>query len=274
MLKDPYGAVRIAVGRRCRKDPMPVGTVVIRSDTSPTGRRICTRYVKVKDDGPPGRRWINYARWWWLTNKGPIPAGKLVLHKDGDVLNDDPSNFVLGGPAEKLLIAHSDKKWSREQHARAASACAESNRRRGRAFRAKRFVKHTWYPVVDEMGVILNLPFRKRKRVLASFGIDVSRYPANGHGKKSGSEVQRALRSCRVRPEKSSELASRRYSTYCLLDPATRTCTGPMSASLHQIVAQLNRMDIWVYAEKHAKKDKGDMMNRNDPRHNMFRRRA
>jgi hypothetical protein len=256
MTKDPYGTVRIAATRHCRKDPMPLGTVVIRRDTSPSGRRICTRFVKVRDVGPAGRRWISYGRWWWEKNKGPVPPGKRVLHKDGDCLNDKPSNFVLGTPGMNFIIAHKrDPQWSRDQHRRAAAGCAEFNRRNGRAFRAKNFLKNYWYPVVDEMSVILNIPIRKRKRVLAYFGADVSKYPANGHGKKPASQVQRALRSCHVRPVRSQELSLRRYSTYCLLDPASKECRGPMSTSVTQLLAQLDRMGIWAAAEKASKKD-------------------
>lgn len=256
---DPYGAVRVAATRHCRKDPMPIGTVVIRRDTAPSGRRICTRFVKVRNGGPPGRRWISYARGWWLKNRGPIPPGKRVLHKDGDCLNDEPSNFVLGTPGVKLVIAHKmDKTWSRDQHARAAAGCAELNRRNGRAFRAKHFLKNYWYPVVDEMSVILNIPFRKRKRLLGSFGVDVSNYPASGHGKKPGSVVQHALKSCRVRPVRSRDFVLPRYGTYCLLDPASNTYRGPMSVTMEQMKAQLSRMEIWIRAEKAAKKAPGE----------------
>lgn len=255
MTKDPYGAVRIAATRHCRKDPMPVGTVVVRRDTSTSGRRICSRFVKVRDDGPPGRRWIGYSRWWWEKNRGPVPPGKLVLHKDGDSLNDDPSNLILGTSGMKLVIAHRDKQWSQDQHTRAAVGCAEWNRRNGRINRSKNFLKNYWYPVVDQMSVILNIPFRKRKRVIACFGVDVSGYPLNGHGKKPFSRVQRALRACPVRPVKSKDLSLRWYSTYCLLDLASNTCTGPMSGSIQQLLAQLERMEILSFAYKWSKKD-------------------
>jgi hypothetical protein len=234
---------------------MPIGTVVIRRDTSSTGRRICTRYVKVRDDGPNGRRWISYARWWWLKNRGPIPAGKLVLHKDGDVLNDASSNFVLGGHATKLIIAHRDKQWSREQHRRAAEGCAEWNRKKGRINRARNFLKNYWYPVMDDMSVILNIPFGKRKRLLACFGADVSKYPANGHGKNRGSAVQRAIMASRVQPIPSRDLSLHRYSTYCILDPASRSCRGPMAISVDRLIEHLDRMGIWKDAAKQAVRD-------------------
>lgn len=234
---------------------MDVGTVVIRRDTDPGGRIRASRYVKVRDSGPPGQRWILYARWWWEKHRGAVPHGELVLHKDGDGLNDEPSNFILGTPGMKLQIAHRDRQWSRDQHRRAAAGCAEFNRRIGRIHRARNFLKNYWYPVIDDMGVILNIPFRKRKRVLACFGVDVSKYPANGHGKKPHSVVQRALGACRARPVRSSELSLKRYGNYCLFDPASKKYSGPMPCSVGQLVAQLERMGLWSFAEKYAKKD-------------------
>jgi hypothetical protein len=171
-------------------------------------------------------------------------------------LNDDPKNFSVGTAGTKLALAHKrDPEWSRWQHRCAARKCADFNRDRGRINRASNFLKNWWYPVVDEMSVIFNVPFRKRKRLLAGFGIDVSGYPMNGHGKKPASKVQRALRACPVRPTKSAELSLRRYSTYCLVDPLTRAFQGPISARMDQVVAQLDRMGIWSAAEQSAKKD-------------------
>lgn len=106
--------------------------------------------------------------------------------------------------------------------------------------------------------MILNIPFRGRKRTLACFGVDVSNYPASGHGKKPSSVVHQALKSCRVRPVRSGDLVLRRYDTYCLLDPASNKCRGPMSVTVEQMKAQLLRMGIWIRAEKAAKKAPGE----------------
>lgn len=251
MALDPYGAIQNGQGKGIPKATLPLGTIVIRKHNGALGR-----FVKIRMNGLAGRRWMHYARWWWEKNRGPVPPGKIVLHMDGDQLNDDPKNFVVGTPGTKLVLVHKrDPEWSRWQHRRAARKCAEFNRDRGRINRANNFLKHWWYPVVDEMSVILNVPFRKRKRLLAGFGVDVSVYPMNGHGKKSSSIVQRALSSCHVRPTKSADLSFRRYSTYCLIDPLTREFRGPISARMDQVVAQLDRMGIWAAAEQCAKKD-------------------
>jgi hypothetical protein len=253
MAKDPYGAIQNGQGKGIPKVTLPLGTVVIRKHNG----ALC-RFVKTRMDGVTGRRWTHYARWWWEKNKGPVPPGKIVVHVDGDQLNDDPKNFKVGTPGTKLALVHQrDPEWSRWQHRRAARKCAAFNRDRGRINRASNFLKNWWYPVVDEMGVILNVPFRKRKRLLAGFGVDVSGYPMNGHGKKPSSRVQRAMTSCPVRPTKSADLSFRRYTTYCLIDPLTREFRGPISARMDQVVAQLDRMGIWMAAEQAARKDLG-----------------
>jgi hypothetical protein len=252
---DTFGTVRLAVGWGARKDRMPVGAVVVRRHNQGPRTRYC-RYIKVQMHGGPQQKWRPYARWWWQKHHGPIPAGKIVLHRDGDELNDNPKNLILGTPGIKLVLAHQRAPgWSREQHRRAAEGCAEFNRRNGRINRAKNFLSGYWYPIVDEMGVILNVPFRRRKRLLACFGIDVTRYPANGHGKKPGSEVQRALTAARVRPARGHELSLPRYGNYCLMEPSSKACTGPMSGSVMQLMAQLERMGVWMAAQEYARKD-------------------
>lgn len=249
--RDPYGALQNGQGKGIPKVTLPLGTVVIRKHNGALGR-----FVKIRMGGVAGRRWMHYAKWWWEKNKGPVAPGRIVVHVDGDQLNDDPKNFAVGTPGIKLALVHKrDPEWSRWQHRRAARKCADFNRARGRINRAENFLKNWWYPVVDEMSVIFNVPFRKRKRLLAGFGIDVSGYPMNGHGKKPASRVQRALQSCRVRPTKSEDLSLRRYSTYCLIDPVSRDFRGPISARMDQVVAQLDRMGVWAAAEECAKKD-------------------
>lgn len=252
---DLYGAIHNGQGKGILKRALPLGTVVLRKSGNVGGGMV--RMIKVKMDGPPALRWISYARWWWEKNKGPVPPGKLVIHVDGDELNDEPSNLELGTPGTKLVLAHArDPKWSKEQHKRAAAGCAEFNRKNGRINRAENFLRTYWYPVVDEVSVILNVPFRKRKRVLACFGVDVSKYPANGLGRKPASEVQRAIKASRVRPARGVELPMlRKYDSYCLLDPVSKKCIGPMSGTVGQLVAQLDRMGLWSFAEKYAKKD-------------------
>ena len=219
MVKDPFGAVRIAATRHCRKDPMPVGTVVIRQDKivhqRGKPRKILSRYVKARMDGPPWKRWILYSRWWWEKNRGPVPPGKLVLHKDGNLLNDAPGNLMLGTPGTKLALAHENKEWSRRQHARAAAACGERNRLVARIRRMQKPLKSCWYPVLDNLGVILLVPFRKRKQLLAWFGGDVSCISRNGRGRKIHALEDRMA----IRAVHGCDLRTGILSTYAMIDP-------------------------------------------------------
>lgn len=252
---DPFGAIRNGHGKGIPKTKLPIGTIVIRSDQV-NGRQLEYRLVKVKMDGPSSYRFVSYARWWWEKNKGLVPKGQLVLHADGDLMNDDPSNFILGTSGMKLVIAHrKSKAWSKWQHEKAAKATAEDNRRRGRINRSQNFIPRSWYPVLDDLGIIINVPFRRRKRVLSAFGANVSGYPRNGHGKHVGSVVQRALAQTRVRPTPSGDLALRRYGTYCLVEPLTEAVTGPISMSAPRLVAHLDQIGILAPAKVWAKKD-------------------
>jgi hypothetical protein len=247
---------RKAPGRGCRKDYMPIGTVVIRADRDASGRIRKTRFIKVNDAFPTGKRWIQYARWWWEENKGPVPKGQIVLRRDGDTLNDDPSNLLLGTPGMKLKLAHErNPEWSMKQHARAADGAAAHDRLRGRIHRATAYLPRYWYPVVDSMSVILNVPYRRRRRLLAVFGSDVRTYPANGHGKRRYSAVQMILEKAAVRPVQGKDLGERMYQSYCVAEPSDRVVRGPMAGTSDQLIKQLERMGIWAIAEKAAAKD-------------------
>lgn len=105
------GAIRGAAARHYRA----VGTIRVRAD-HPTRRqrrggrkpsaanRPHRRYIKIRDDGPPGRQWVAYARWLWESANGGLPAGLVVVHLDGDAMNDDPSNLGAATRAQALAL--------------------------------------------------------------------------------------------------------------------------------------------------------------------------
>ena len=252
---DSFGAVRN--GNNRLKRSQPIGTITIRKRKQGNKTRThWSRFIKVQLDGRPADRWVLFARWWWEKNRGRIPPKHVIYHKDGDEMNDLPNNLAVGTFGEKFVAAHArDPEMSRDNRQVISKKLAEYNRMQGRINRMQNFVKGYWYPVVDEMSVILNVPFRRRKRLLACFGVDVSLYPANGTGTHAGSEVQRALATARVSTVRSQDLAQRKYMSYCLFEPDTRNFRGPMSGSTTQMIAQLDRMGIWKYAEKQAQRD-------------------
>jgi hypothetical protein len=97
------GTIRGNAARRYRA----VGSIVIRK-----GKRLSTqerarhgqssRWIKVRDEGPLSQRYIPYARYLWEKAHGPVPAGKIVAHRDNRSMNDDPSNLILIDRAELM----------------------------------------------------------------------------------------------------------------------------------------------------------------------------
>lgn len=171
---------RSCAGSRCSKPKMPVGTVVIRKKKTDSGVQKA-RYIKVRNDGLPQKRWMLYGTFLWEKVNGKIPKGYIVIHKDGDMLNDDMGNLIAGTSGMKLKLAHdNDPEWSQKQHARAASACGDRNRILGKIHRLRAYLPNYWYPVLPNENVILNVPFRRLKPMLAAFGVDVRGYPMNG----------------------------------------------------------------------------------------------
>lgn len=81
---------------------LPVGTIRIHA-RGRGGLRV--RFIKYRTDGGySAANWMPLARWWWLQNKGDVPAGYRVVHADGDTLNDDPTgaNYELMTPGDVI----------------------------------------------------------------------------------------------------------------------------------------------------------------------------
>lgn len=122
-----------------------------------------------------GNAWMPYARWWWLTNKGPIPPGQNVYHVDGDTLNDDPSNFALGGLADgPQMKAMDDPKWWANHVKKMRRGTAEHNRLRGSIKRAKSWNPSQWYPVDLAARQIINTPRKNTVPLLRDFGVQLN----------------------------------------------------------------------------------------------------
>lgn len=51
------------------------------------------------------RRRMMYGRAWWLLNVGPLEEDDVVVHKDGDRYNIDPSNFAVVKRSEISMAA-------------------------------------------------------------------------------------------------------------------------------------------------------------------------
>jgi hypothetical protein len=233
---------------------MPIGTVVIRKREQGRRRRLA-RYIKIRNDGPPGRRWILYARWWWEKHRGPVPAGHNVLHRDGQELNDKPENLILGTPGMRLVLAHRrDPEMSARNRASASAGTAEFNRLSGKLHRLREFLGRYWYPVLDTHGVILNVPFRRRKTLMKWFKMDVAWYPKNGRAKKV---VSRGVQETGIRPVRGGDFAHEHYQSYVKLDPEWDLPSGRsvMDGRSRQKLEALHETEAWKLAQVASKLD-------------------
>jgi len=90
-----YKAGGRSVEARFKKGHIPanrkkLGTVTTRRDRTGTIRMIATA-----GPTPDRHNWIPYARYLWEEASGPVRAGCLVVHKDGDRLNDSIENLAV-----------------------------------------------------------------------------------------------------------------------------------------------------------------------------------
>jgi hypothetical protein len=137
-----------------RKMNQPLGSTSVRADG--------IRYIKIAYDGPKQRRWVQYARFLWETINGPVPAGKRVLHRDGDVSNDDIRNLMLGTAADALWIHfHSDPKKSASNYRKCRRGTAKANRLRGQVNRMQTWLPSLWYAINVDHQRAWNNPKRK-----------------------------------------------------------------------------------------------------------------
>lgn len=139
------------------------------------------RVIKFRE-ATGGRDWMAYARWWWLANRGPIPAGWIVLHKNGNSMDDRPENLTLGKPSDAAFLAEQNrpqaaKRWK----AKMVAALTEANRYRGRVHRALGYNLRNWYAVNHTTKTIQNTPCHARHQVFATVGCPIQCLP-NGRG--------------------------------------------------------------------------------------------
>ena len=77
------------------------GTITIRNDKC--GRQY--RWIKVSGIMDGKHRWLQYARYLWEKENGPIPDGLFPVHFDGDTLNDSIGNLRLVDRAGHLALS-------------------------------------------------------------------------------------------------------------------------------------------------------------------------
>jgi hypothetical protein len=156
--------------RRGGHAPDPIGTIVVRRHHDNL-----TRFVKVSMTGTVNERWMEYARWWWVRNRGPVPDGKRIGHLDGDTLNDDPANLAPLDPGDVAFLWHErDPKGSARNYAKCRKATAAFNRDRGLVNRGRNVLPTHWYPVDFDGRRIHLAPRRMRWQVYRDAGLDAT----------------------------------------------------------------------------------------------------
>lgn len=107
----------MAARRLCR-----VGWVTMRCH-----RGVRARWIKITNAGRSQCNWMPLARWIWIGRCGPIPKGRLIIHVDGDSLNDRPENLAMvnrSGHLRRQLL----RDPSMRERRKAASAAASRER--------------------------------------------------------------------------------------------------------------------------------------------------
>lgn len=80
-----------------------VGWITERRDKPQNGRKgKLRRWIKVREDGPPQKRWVRLAVYMWERVHGPVPEGMRLVHLDGDTMNSELTNLALMTCAQLL----------------------------------------------------------------------------------------------------------------------------------------------------------------------------
>jgi len=149
--------------RKHSVEKLPVGSVRTRQNKRPDGTRFKVRVIKISQRGRGDQKWIGYARWLWERAHGPVPKGNRVLHRDGNTMNDDLSNLILGTAADVVyLFCHADPAKSEENRRRCSAATSDFNRERAEVRRLTEILPSQWYAVDLLAKSIFNEPRRSR----------------------------------------------------------------------------------------------------------------
>ena len=70
-----------------------------------------------------------YPRWWWEMNVGEIPEGMIVLYKDSNPQNIDPSNFELGTKSDALKKGNITRKKDSKKYSEYVNKLSKKQRK-------------------------------------------------------------------------------------------------------------------------------------------------
>lgn len=134
----------------------PIGTTSVWVETR-RKQKFQYRVIKVSHHGRQRQRWRPLARHWWESNISPIPEGYQILHRDGNSLNDDPSNLVLTRSERFTLILAARPGSAERRRKRQAIGVVRSNQTRSHDG-LSRTRPRMWYVVLPASRAIVWLP--------------------------------------------------------------------------------------------------------------------
>lgn len=109
---------------------LPVGTETVITDSK--GRK----YLKVKVEGEP--KLVFKAHWVWTQANGPIPAGSIIRHRDGDTMSCDLDNLMCITKAENAAINRKVGKGTRRTKYATDEERKQAQRDRVREYQARK----------------------------------------------------------------------------------------------------------------------------------------
>lgn len=184
------------------RDYMGVGSVRVRRARRSNGQPYEVRFIKVAFKGPS--RWKRYATHLWETTHGPVPDGHMVVHLDGDSLNDDLDNLAVLSPGEVITWRHRvDQAMSRNNRRgdKRLDAVRTFNREIAAVRRQREWLPRYWYAVDHQRRVVFNTPYKSRRRLLADWGYEHVAING-GMSRKRVREVEKRLGIVAVRGSK------------------------------------------------------------------------
>lgn len=157
--------------RKHSVEKLPLGTTRWVKRKRASGRRYRVKEIKVAHTylGRPSGKWVNYSRYLFEKHKGPVPKGKRVIHRDGDLTNFALDNLVLGTAADVLWVhCHVDPVKSAANQAARAAGAADHNRERAAIRRRMEPLPTRWYAVDLARKRIVNDPCRVLARAMGA----------------------------------------------------------------------------------------------------------
>lgn len=121
------------------------------------------RYICISNTGKPHERWKLRSVYRWTTYIGPIPKGCVLVHVDGNHLNDELPNLAV---VPRKAPEHTDERIRKRTR-----KIARKTKERHAIRRCSQILADWWYPVVPVLRIVIMDPSRYRKHVVAKWNL-------------------------------------------------------------------------------------------------------